>query len=156
MNSVDRLQRLFDYDTWACQKIKNVLEEHPKLTKRYEILKLFGHLLNAQQIWYRRAVGEGFDDLELWPELSLEECKAILSFMPARWTKLLEANRNEPDILISYQNTKGDAYETMLSDILHHLIIHGQHHRAQIATLIRESGLTPPTTDFIYYTRSIA
>lgn len=156
MNSVDRLQRLFDYDTWACQRITNELEKLPQLEKRKEILKLFGHLLNAQQIWYRRAIGEDFNDLELWPELSLEECKAILSFMPAKWTKLLEANRKEPDILISYQNTKGESFETMLSDILHHLIIHGQHHRAQIATLIRESGLTPPTTDFIYYTRSIA
>lgn len=156
MNSIDRLQRLFDYDVWACKRITQILEEHPEITNRDEILKLFGHLLNAQQIWYRRAIGENFDDLELWPELSLEECKVILSFMPGKWTKLLVANREEPDTLITYKNTKGEAFETMLSDILHHLIIHGQHHRAQIATLIRESGLTPPTTDFIYYTRSIA
>lgn len=156
MNSANRLQRLFDYDAWACEKITRVLEEHPKLRKRDEILKLFGHLLNAQQIWHRRTIGEDFEDLELWPELSLEECKAVLSVMPAKWTKLLEANREDPDILISYRNTKGNAFGTMLSDILHHLIIHGQHHRAQIATLIRDSGLTPPTTDFIYYTRSIA
>lgn len=156
MDPIDRLQRLFDYDAWACQKIANVLEEHPKLTKRDEILKLFGHLLNAQRIWYRRANGQNFDDLELWPGLSLEECKEILNAMPDKWNELLEANREEPDTLITYKNTKGEAFETMLSDILHHLIIHGQHHRAQIATLIRESGLKPPATDFIFYTRSIA
>lgn len=156
MNPIDRLQRLFDYDAWACQKITNILEEYPTLTNRDKILKLFGHLLNAQQIWYRRAIGEDFDDLELWPKLSLEECKTIHSSIPDKWTKLLEANREEPDTLITYKNTRGESFETMLSDILHHLIIHGQHHRAQIATLIRESGLTPPTTDFIYYTRSIA
>lgn len=156
MDSVHRLHRLFEYDAWASQKIVDMLEQHPQLKKREEALKLLGHLLNAQQIWYRRTVGKSFDDLDLWPDHSLEECKTILDTMPARWSQLLQDNRENPDTLISYKNTKGEAYETMLSDILHHLIIHGQHHRAQIATLIRQSGVTPPTTDFIYYTRSIS
>lgn len=156
MDSVHRLQRLFDYDEWATQKVVYVLEEHPQLKKQEEALKLLAHLLSAQQIWHRRTVGKSFDDLELWPTLSLEECKTILNSMHLKWVKLLENNKNNPDILISYKNTKNKAYETILSDILHHLFIHGQHHRAQIATLIRESGVKPPATDFIYYTRSTA
>lgn len=154
MDSVHRLQRLFDYDEWATHKIVDMLEQHPQLNKRNEALELLGHLLSAQQIWYRRTVGKEFDDLQLWPKLSLDECKEILESMPSKWSELLEDNKDNPDTLISYKNTKGEAYESRLSDILHHLIIHGQHHRAQIATLIRESGVKPPTTDFIYYTRS--
>jgi uncharacterized damage-inducible protein DinB len=154
MDSVHRLQRLFDYDEWATRKIVASLEAHPELKKRDEALKLLGHLLSAQQIWHRRTVGKDFDDLELWPTLSLEKCKTILNSMSSKWFELLKNNKKNPDILISYKNTKGEAYETLLSDILHHLIIHGQHHRAQIATLISESEVKPPTTDFIYYTRS--
>lgn len=153
MEATHRLQRLFDYDTWATQRILNVLKDHPDLDKHPESLKLLGHLLNAQQIWHRRTVGRDFDDLELWPDLILTECEDILSAMPGKWTDLLNKHQNEPDTLISYKNTKGNSYETKLSDILHHLIIHGQHHRAQIATLIRESGHKPPATDFIYFTR---
>lgn len=153
MNSAHRLQRLFDYDAWANRKIPDVLKEHPEMEKYEEALKLLGHLLNAQQIWHRRTVGRDFDDLDLWPKHTLEECIAILQMMPEKWEEVLSENQKNPDKLISYKNTKGDAYETMLSDILHHLIIHGQHHRAQVAKLIRESGISPPTTDFIFFTR---
>jgi len=154
MNATSRLQRLFDYDTWATQRILDALKEYPELDKHREALHLLGHLLSAQQIWHRRTVGQSFDDLELWPDLSLDECETILTSMPEKWTDLLNKHRKNPDTLIAYTNTQGDSYETMLSDILHHLIIHGQHHRAQIATLIRESGHTPPATDFIYFTRA--
>lgn len=153
MNSAHRLQRLFDYDAWANRKILDVLKEHPKMEKYEEALKLLGHLLNAQQIWHRRTVGRDFDDLDLWPKHTLEECLAILQMMPEKWEEVVSENQKNADKLISYKNTKGDAYETMLSDILHHLIIHGQHHRAQIAKLIRESGISPPATDFIFFTR---
>ena len=153
MEATRRLQRLFDYDAWATQRIMNVLKDHPDLDKHRESLKLLGHLLNAQRIWHRRTVGRDFDDLELWPDLTLNDCEDILRAMTGKWSDLLNEHQNDPDTLISYKNTKGDSYETRLSDILHHLIIHGQHHRAQIATLIRESGHQPPATDFIYFTR---
>ena len=153
MDSAHRLQRLLDYDAWASRKVLDVLKEHPNMDKYKEAMKLLGHLLNAQQIWHRRTLGRDFDDLELWPSHTAEECEAILDMMPEKWEEILNDNQKNPDKLISYKNTKGDAYETMLSDILHHLIIHGQHHRAQIAKLIRESGINPPATDFIFFTR---
>ncbi|MFB3133724.1 MAG: DinB family protein [Rhodothermales bacterium] len=44
----------------------------------------------------------------------------------------------------------------MLHEILLHVIIHGQHHRAQIATCLRQHGHTPPPTDCIIFTRDTA
>jgi uncharacterized damage-inducible protein DinB len=152
MDATRRFQRLFDYDAWATRCVLDVLKKHPDLKNYKEALSLLGHLLSAQQIWYRRTVGRGFDDLELWPEHTLEECENILKSMPEKWSALLKKHKDDPDTPVAYKNTKGESYETKLSDILHHLIIHGQHHRAQIATLIRESGQTPPATDFIYFT----
>lgn len=153
MDATGRLQRLFDFDAWATQQVMEVLEKNPDLEKYQEALHLLGHLLNAQQIWYRRTIGQSFDDLELWPKHDLRKCETIYSDMPEKWSDLLNKHRENPDTLIAYQNTKGVSYETKLSDILYHVIIHGQHHRAQIATLFRESGITPPATDFIYFSR---
>ena len=70
-----------------------------------------------------------------------------------RWMELLETEQDDLDQLITYQNSKGVEYETKLSDIMHHIIIHGQHHRSQIAMLLRMSDIPPPGTDFIFYTR---
>lgn len=153
MDTTDRLQRLFDFDAWATQRVMEVLKENPDLKKYKEALRLLGHLLNAQQIWYGRTIGRDSNDLELWPEHDLNKCGVIYNKMPGKWSDLLSEHREDPDTLIAYQNTKGESYESKLSDILYHVIIHGQHHRAQIATLFRESGIDPPPTDFIYFTR---
>ncbi len=154
MNTTGRLQRLFDFDAWATRRIMDVLIKNPDIDKYKEALHLLGHLLNTQQIWYLRTIGQSSDDIALWPKHELKQCESIYSIMPDKWSALLNKHRNDPDTLISYQNTKGESYDSKLSDILYHVIIHGQHHRAQIATLFRESGISPPATDFIYFTRT--
>ncbi|MDX1586858.1 MAG: DinB family protein [Balneolaceae bacterium] len=153
MDATGRLLRLFDFDAWANRRMLDVLEENPGLGKYREALNLMGHLLNTQQIWYRRTIGQSSDDLELWPEYDLDKCHTIYHLMPEKWSELLNKHSEDPDILVAYQNTKDESYESKLSDILYHVIIHGQHHRAQIATLFRESGINPPATDFIYFSR---
>ncbi|NGP77814.1 hypothetical protein G3570_14290 [Balneolaceae bacterium YR4-1] len=153
MDATTRLKRLFRFDVWATRHMMEVLRENPDLDKYQEALHLLGHLLNTQQIWYLRTVSKSSDHLNLWPEIDLEKCENIYNSMPDKWDELLSKHQDDPDILISYQNTKGDSYETKLSDILYHVIIHGQHHRAQIATLFRKSDIDPPPTDFIYFTR---
>lgn len=153
MKPADRLQRLFQYDDWASGKVLAVLEANSQFETRNKAVTLFAHLLNAQRIWHRRIKGEGFDDLDLWPEYTLAQCTEIYRTMPSEWSEVLKTHSDNPDAIISYKNTKGEAHKSPLSDILHHLIIHGQHHRAQMAALFREAGITPPATDFIYFTR---
>ena len=153
MNDVDRLNRLFNYDEWANLQILNKLEEHPEFDTREEVLRKLGHVLSAQQIWHRRISGKAHDDLDGWPKLSTEDCRSLLSNMSKKWDALLEVHGQKLDETVEYRNTKGEEYESRISDILHHLVIHGQHHRAQIATLLRQSDIQPPPTDFIYYTR---
>lgn len=155
MTSADRLRRLFDYDAWACREVHLKLENQEDFESRKEAMRLMGHILSSQQIWHRRISNKSFEDLELWPELSVEDCRSLLSAMSKKWQALIEVHEQDLDHLVAYENTKGQSFETMLSDILHHVIIHGQHHRAQIATLFRKSGIQPPVTDFIFYTREI-
>ncbi len=154
MDAADRLIRLFRYDQWATEKVQPALTEHPDFEQRDKALSLFAHLINSQELWYRRIAGESWDDLELWPSGDLQEISRIKNSNFERFAQLIEENRDDLDRPIHYQNSRGVAYESVLSDILHHLIIHSQHHRAQIATLMRIAGLTPPGTDFIFYTRT--
>lgn len=54
----------------------------------------------------------------------------------------------------NYTNSKGMLYKTKLAEILYHIMIHGQHHRAQIVKLLRNAKINPPATNFILFTRS--
>ncbi len=55
----------------------------------------------------------------------------------------------------NYKNLKGSLFETLLSDILAHMVNHGSYHRGQIASLIKKSGGEPAGTDYIGYVREL-
>ncbi|MEX0845990.1 MAG: DinB family protein, partial [Balneolaceae bacterium] len=57
--------------------------------------------------------------------------------------------------IIEYSNSKGVTFRNSVEEILMHIVIHGQHHRAQIAKLLRKTGITPPVTDFIFFLRTV-
>lgn len=55
------------------------------------------------------------------------------------------------DKTITHQNSKGEEFKNIAGDILTHLVIHGQHQRAQIARVFRQAGKNPPGTDYIFF-----
>jgi uncharacterized damage-inducible protein DinB len=54
---------------------------------------------------------------------------------------------------VEYQNFAGQKFSSLLSDIITHVVNHGTYHRGQIARIIRESGVQPPSTDYIVFAR---
>jgi uncharacterized damage-inducible protein DinB len=153
MNEAEQLERLFTYDRWANKKIIACIADQP-FDNSKKCIHLLAHISAAQQVWYRRIKGRDTSDITLWPQgLSVEKSEDILQSMHGNWKQLISENSNRLDDVISYQNSKGNEFNTRLADIIHHVIIHGQHHRAQMASLLSDSGITPPGTDYILYLR---
>lgn len=154
MNSSDQLLRLFNYDRWANEQILATLQDNIPFEDSEKCLEYFAHIAGSQEMWYRRIKGASLDDMEIWPEYGLAVAQQKLNTLSGNWKRLLDSNSSNIERIISYKNSKDTPFDTMLSDILHHMIIHGQHHRAQIAQLLRQSSVDPPATDFIYFSRS--
>lgn len=154
MNSSDQLLRLFKYDRWANEQILATLQDNMPFEGSEKCLEYFAHIAGSQEMWYGRIKGSSLDDIEIWPDYGLAVAQQKLNTLSANWKRLLDSNSSNLDKTISYNNSKGTPFDTALSDILHHMIIHGQHHRAQIAQLLRQTSIDPPTTDFIYFSRS--
>ncbi|MFH5833968.1 DinB family protein [Halalkalibaculum sp. DA3122] len=155
MTSEARLTRLLDYDFWANSTLLEYLTDYDSFEKREQSLRLFYHIIGTHHHWFRRVTGAEFPDTEIWPELRLEGCQRLIEANHQRWAELVEEEKGTLDQVISYRNSQGIQYESSLGDIMHHLIIHGQHHRSQIALLMRMSDIAPPATDFIFYTREV-
>ena len=153
MTPYERLLRMFDYDAWANLKILALLEEHDSFEYREKVLGLFGHIIGSQQMWYERSIGGDPTGIEVWPDYEIDEFRDRFKSGHDKLQGLLKENREDLDRVINYRNSSGTSFETPLSDILHHLVVHGQHHRAQIGMLLRMSNIAPPATDFIFYTR---
>lgn len=154
MKAAEQLLRLFSYDMWASEQILLSLQENLPFEKSEECINAFAHLSAAQQIWYSRVVGKSDSDLELWPDYGLPEALQNLKTLSGKWKRLIRSNSGELSQAISYRNSSGDSFNTPLADILHHVVIHGQHHRAQIAQLLRNAKISPPATDFIFFSRA--
>ncbi|GAA5522706.1 hypothetical protein Asal01_02669 [Fodinibius salicampi] len=154
MDAADHFLRLYSYDIWANDQILLTLQDNLNFPEADEAIAYYSHIAGAQEVWYNRIKGQSTDELDIWPDYGLSEGLQKLKTLSEEWKLLIENNRSSLEKLIAYQNSKGKAFETPLSDILQHLIIHGQHHRAQIAVLLRNAGITPPATDFIFFSRS--
>lgn len=154
MNRKNQLLRLFTYDMWANEQILLTLQENLSFEGSEKCISYFAHIAGAQELWYRRIKGASLNDLKIWPNYELPVAQQKLKTLSGNWKRLLDSNSSKLDKIISYKNSQGTSYDTMLSDILHHVIIHGQHHRAQIAQLLRQTSIDPPATDFIYFSRA--
>jgi uncharacterized damage-inducible protein DinB len=55
--------------------------------------------------------------------------------------------------VVSYRAPDGLAFSHPLGQLIRHVVNHSTYHRGQLATLLRQLGQTPPSTDFTKYLR---
>lgn len=139
---------IFEYHNHFNQKLAEQLTENEnEITSR--TIPLFSHSINAQQIWNARILNKSqFGVHELH---SLEECKRIDNDNFKNVIKIL--NERELDELISYCNSKGEEFKNSIQQILFHVANHFTHHKGQIISDLRQNGISPIVTDYIFYKR---
>lgn len=148
-----KLIELFRYNDWAHQRI---LDAIGKLDDQQESLRLFSHLINAQDIWMQRVQKANTNEKVNWmeAEYSLDQCRDEWRRSLNAWTELLE-KLPDSDLAkeIKYAASDGGSFVSTIEEIATQLCLHNVHHRAQIARIIRQQGHVPPTTDNIFMTR---
>lgn len=133
------LSQGFDYDLWANRLWFDYLT---KKGKGDLDLKVFQHILAAQEIWYLRCLGTpptAMPDFIPTPEKLVE--------LNHSWKTFLEVRDDDP--LIHYHRLNGDPGHLRLSQIAHHVLNHGTYHRGELRGLCRARGEEEfPETDY--------
>lgn len=153
MDYRQQLQQLFGFDLWCSRKIADHLTESGPFTEKAACKALLSHIINSQKIWFYRVVS--LDDLQPgpWEEYAPEDLKKEAKSANQLWIDLIGDHELDLESIIHYQNSAGNHFKNSVIDICHHLVIHGQHHRAQISLLMRQGGVEPLPTDYIHYQR---
>lgn len=147
----EKLLSLVAYTYWANRLIYTTLTEKAIDDEKIHIWA--SHILNAELIWLDRIEGISAQT-PVFGKRPLDTLLPTLLTCNQRLKALIERNsEQELNQIISYSDSKGKPYENELSDLLFHLINHSTHHRSQIAARLRELGIAPPPTDYIYYKR---
>lgn len=146
---LDSLRRQLDYDDWANREAFAALGKAATVRG----VELLGHVVATELLWLDRMMHK-LQRCAVWPDWSLEECGRRLDEARTAWKdflRFLEPAQLETGI--SYVNTKGEHFNSTVSDIVTHVLLHSAYHRGQIAASQRAEGATPAYTDFIHAAR---
>jgi len=139
---------IFEYHNHFNQKlIEQLIENGNSLSVR--TIPLLSHSINTQQIWNARITNK--KKLEFHAEHSLQECKRIDSENYKETLEILKNHELTENIL--YSNSKGIEFNNTIQQILFHIANHFSHHKGQIISDLRQNGIIPIVTDYIFYKR---
>ena len=144
--------KLYQFNAWANQRVlKCLADQH---ITHENIISLMGHIAAAEMLWLHRVKGLPKPDVKLWSNYSIEELSDMLKKADNNWLDYIQGTDNF-DRELNYTNYAGDPFVNNVESIMIHTVNHASYHRAQVAMLIRQSGLEPVNTDFITYDRVV-
>jgi uncharacterized damage-inducible protein DinB len=142
-------KELFEYSHHYNQKLATVFTGHAAGIPE-QSFKWFCHILNAHRVWNSRIlpVAEKF---AVWQMHEVNQLESIdrVNFIDS--LKILDQEKLDTEI--KYLTSKGDPFKNSIRDILFHIINHSTYHRGQIAADLRQHGIEPVVTDYIFYKR---
>lgn len=141
----------FEYNHQANNKLLDVIYQLPE---KEEAIKLFSHMILAQDKWFNRVVIEKEDAELQWmtPIIPLQELGGKWDISCNAWIKLIREKSDEAlqEDVVFKRGNDGRNMGIKLVDLCLQLNYHNIHHRAQINTLMSKQDLTPPQTDYIF------
>lgn len=139
---------IFNYHHRVNTKLINLFLDNPdKISERASFL--LSHCLNAQHIWNSRILktdSVGVNDLH-----SIEDCQTMNEKNHKNTLSILE-NYDLAD-KFEYSDSKGNPYVNNVQEMLFQIANHFSHHRGQIMSELRQNGVEPFISDYIYYKR---
>lgn len=111
---------------------------------------LISHTLNAHAIWNNRMLQKEHL-IGVWDRYEISELHLINTKNQENSIGII----SETDLTkeVTYNNSKGITYTRKIEDILFHIINHSTYHRGQLITELKNLGIPPITTDFIFFKR---
>lgn len=114
--------------------------------------QILSHILAAERVWCCRILKQPVE-IAVWPNLSLAHCESLITENSELLRDIMQTRSGE--LVVDYQNTKGEKFTNSCGEIFLHILSHGSYHRGQIAGLVKNFGGTPAETDFILFSRDL-
>ncbi len=166
MNLAD-INQLFAYTEWAnaltLDAAEKLTPEQLHADRQISHGSIWGtltHMAAAEWVWLERGQSNSPTGAHIFPEWEAG-CGDSIATLRDRWNQVA-ANRQawlatltEDDLAQarSFKLLNGDEGALKLANQLQHCVNHATLHRGQIVGMIRQLGIVPPATDFLFYLR---
>ena len=142
------LLQLLEYTFWANDLFIVRLKEQDEVTE--VISNQLSHILSAHRMWLTRIAGRG-TLASVWDIINRQSWEGVNIELYSETCDIVKSMDLQK--LITYKNSKGHLFQDTLEDIIHHIINHSTHHRAQVALTMHKQKILPPQSDYILYLR---
>lgn len=152
---------LIRYSHWASRKVlaaalQLTMEqlERTNGVSHGSIAGTLAHIYLADRIWQERITSA--DKPVVW-DASIADAEAAWPGIQQAWETWSEALADgDLEKAVPYKSIAGNPAENTAGEIVTHVVNHATLHRGQIVGMIRQLGVQPPATDFIFYLRELA
>ena len=147
---LDLIRDLFDYQAWADAQMWHYFGATPAAHDDKKVLELFGHIHAVQRFFLSAVQGEPLTVDELRKELPLAELRdSYVRFheQASRYLPKMRDSHLKDVITVPWFPD----FQPKVSEALMQVVLHTQHHRAQIASLLRALGGDPKPVDYIVW-----
>jgi uncharacterized damage-inducible protein DinB len=159
------VRELFAYNAWANRKFFPVLAAVPGEAYLRDLKSSHGgihgtlcHIVWADELWLNRWLGKPNPAVPQGRDL------ATLAAAVERWERvegertaflggLTERHLGET---LTVKPSTGGQYVHTFRQMFRHAVDHSSYHRGQIVTMLRQLGVTPPSTGLISFYREVA
>ncbi len=160
LRSPEEISKLLAYNRWANARMLEPAGSVSLAEWGREIGGSFGslhatlaHTYGAEWVWLERSRGISPPALpapgDVPTSAALREKWLPLGEELAGFARGLTAERL--GATVTYANFQGEKWTYTLADILFDLVNHSTYHRGQVATLLRQLGRTPVSTDYVRF-----
>lgn len=157
------LRQLAAYNTWANQRLFEVIAAMPEELVKQDIPSSFSnihltilHMWDAESIWWQRMK---LQEVVVPPSVNFSgrvaEAIQGLQHQNKLWEEWI-ASVNEMGLehVFSYYNTKRELFKQPVFQVILQVMNHGTYHRGQLVNMMRQLGQQKiPGTDFIMWSR---
>jgi uncharacterized damage-inducible protein DinB len=156
---------LYEYNSWAnsrsldaCSSLTDEQFTRDVGSSFRSVRDTLSHVCEVEWLWLERWHGRSASSFRPASDFP------TLNSLRHRWQEVERAligyidALKEEDIgrVIEHKTTKGVPQAVPLWQMLQHLVNHGTYHRGQVATMLRQLGATPNSSDLIFFYRERA
>ncbi len=162
MRMLDEIRQLFAYNRWANRLMLDTVAHFTAEELTREIGGSFGtlhatlaHMVGAEWLWLRRWQGNSPEAIPAgWTSANFGELRAAWTDVEDGQAAFLGAiTEGRLMASVRYRTLAGIEHEGPLWQLLRHVVNHATYHRGQVATLTRQLGREPPSTDLVRFYR---